>query len=484
MPTNLVKTERRRKLAVHKFLPINVDPIQNRYQAYFGTVAIRPLKSLIIIGVATPALSSLIFILQFGINSVYLDEWELVPLLKSSLTGQPWLQDLFVQSNEHHPVFPHLIFLGLAYLTSYNVIYEMLLGWALLGIVLFVLWRLVLQTFPEGKWIIIPIAWLAYSFSQYETFLWGEPSIAWYLTILMIVLTIYFLNKIKDSSLFIIPAIICGFVASFSLIVGLSVWLVGFFSFKNRSSLKLLLLYVPSAIMSFVLFFNGWTGLTVDQARTSIGNPLGFLTFVLAFLGNAVRIRGAENYGINAINFSSYVGMVILGIFLVTIFLYRHYHVKDGSKNIVPWLQLAILGLLFGIIAAGGRLGLFGVDMALSSRYVPLSNFFLIGTLVIALMTLTHDRLKNTPRNRKIVKISIIVLLVLVCFDIILGNIVGLLGAVMFHEKIATGTSCLLNFESSSDNCLQKLYPNTDILKERAKILRDLCLGPFASSCK
>lgn len=383
-------------------------------------------------------------------------------------------------------MFPHLIFLGLAYLTSYNIIYEMLLGWALLGFVLFVLWRLLLQTFPEGKWIIIPIAWLAYSFSQYETFLWGEPSIAWYLTILMIVLTIYFLNKIKDSSLFIIPAIICGFVASFSLIVGLSVWVVGFFSFKNRSSLKLLLLYVPSAIMSFVLFFNGWTGLTVDQARTSIDNPLGFLTFVLAFLGNATRIGGAaKNYGINAIDFSSCVGMALLGIFLATIFLYRHYHVKDSSKNVIPWLQLAILGLLFGIIAAGGRLGLFGMDMALSSRYVPLSNFFLIGTLVIALMTLiTYARLTNTPRNRKIVKISIIVLLVLVGFDIVLGNIVGWLDAVKFHERIATGTSCLLNFESSSDSCLQKLYPNTDILKERAKILRDLCLGPFTSSCK
>ncbi len=362
----------------------------------------------------------------------------------------------------------------------------MLLGWAFLGIVLFVLWRLVLQTFPEGKWIIIPIAWLTYSFSQYETFLWGEPSIAWYLTILMIVLTIYFLNKIKDSSIFIIPAIICGFVASFSLIVGLSVWVVGFFSFKNRSSLKLLLLYVPSAIMSFVLFFNGWTGLTADQARTSIDNPLGFLTFVLAFLGNATRIGGAAtNVGISAIDFSSCVGMAILGIFLVTIFLYRHYRVKDGIKNVIPWLQFAILGLLSGIIAAGGRLGLFGVDMALSSRYVPLSNFFLVGTLVIALMTLiTYSRLTNTPRNRNIVKISIIVLLVLVGFDIVLGNIVGWLGAVMFHEKIATGTSCLLNFESSSDSCLQKLYPDTTILKERAKMLRDLCLGPFASSCK
>ncbi len=427
----------------------------------------------------------MIFILQFGINSVFLDEWQLVPLLKSSLTGQPWLQDLFVQSNEHHPVFPHLIFLGLAYFTSYNIIYEMLLGWAFLGIVLFVLWRLLLQTFPEGKWIIIPIAWLTYSFSQYETFLWGEPSIAWYLTILMIVLTIYFLNKIKDSSIFIIPAIICGFVASFSLIVGLFVWVVGFFSFKNRSSLKLLLLYVSSAIMSFVIFFNNWTGLTVDQARTSVDNPLGFLTFVLAFLGNTVRIRGAENYGINAIDFSSYVGMVILGIFLITIFLYRHNRVKDNTKNVVPWLQFAILGLLFGVIAAGGRLGLFGMDMALSSRYVPLSNFFLIGTLVIALMTLIpYARLTNTPRNRKIVKISIIVLLVLVGFDIVLGNIVGWLGAVMFHEKIATGTSCLLNFKSSSDSCLQKLYPNTTVLKERAKILRDLCLGPFASSCK
>jgi hypothetical protein len=431
-----------------------------------------------------PALLCIIFILQWGINSVFLEEWRLVPLLKLSLTGQPWLDHLSAQSDENRPVFPHLIFVGLAYLTSYNVVSEMILGWIFLSVTVFILWRILLHTFPQGKWIIIPIAWLAYSFSQDQILLWGEPAIAWYLTILMIVLFIHFLNKIKDSQFFIIPVVICGFVASFSVIAGLSVWTVGFLSFKTRSSLKLLLFYVPSVITCFVLFFNNWTGLTVDQARDAIINPLEFLAFVLTFLGNAVRIRGAENYGINATDFSNGVGLAILDMFLVAIFLYRYYQ-KSTNQNVTPWLQFAILGILLGIITAWGRLGIYGLGGALESRYVPLSNFFLIGTLVIVLIVLFNfAKTVNSSRGRKIVKTSIIILLLLSSLYIALSYVVGYIGGVQLHKNIATGTACLMNIESASDDCLRILYPSVPVLKERAQELRGLCLGPFAASCK
>jgi hypothetical protein len=441
------------------------------------------LKSLIIIGVATPAFLSIFFIFQFGVNTIFLDEWQIVPLLKSYLTGHSWLPTLFSQYNENRPVFPHLVVLGLMHFTSYNIFYEMLVGWAFLSLTLFMLWRLLLLTFPEGKWVIIPIAWITYSFSQYETLLWGSASIAWYLTILMVVSTIYFLNKIKNSPILIIPAIICGFIASFSLIVGLLVWIVGLLCFRGISR-KLLALYVISGITAFVLYFNGWTDPALNHAHTVADNPIEFLNFVLAFLGNATRVR-AETIGIGAVPFSIYVGIAMVGIFIVVNLLYRHFHMTQNNQDAKPWLQIAMFGLLCGIMAAIGRLGIFGIDEALASRYVPLSNFFLDGTLVVTLMTLFHlKKITNTPRNRNIIKCSIVILMILVSFDIGLSNVVGWLGVPMFHERITVGNSCLMNFESASDNCLHKLYPDAKILRERAQFLQEFCLGPFASKCK
>ena len=345
------------------------------------------------------------------------------------------------------------------------------------------LWRLLLQTFPEGKWVIILVAWLTYSFSQEETLLRGSDSLAWYLAILMVVMSIYFLNKIKYSSTMIIPAIICGFVGTFSIIIGVLVWIVGLLSFRNLSRWKLLALYVISGTTAFVLFFNSWKYPSIEQPHAIVSNPIELLTFVLVFLGNLTRLRLADNM---VIPFSGSVGVASVGVFIAANLLYRHYHVGQNSGyDARPWFQFAIFGILCGIMASIGKLGLFGINQALASRYVPLSNFFIDGTLVITLMTLFYlKKITNSTRNRHILQSSIVILIILVSIDIVLGNIVGLLTATIFRDKIIIGSSCLMNFESASDDCLHKLNTNATFVRENAKFLHDFCLGPFASKCK
>ncbi|MDE1764094.1 MAG: hypothetical protein KGH88_07585 [Thaumarchaeota archaeon] len=394
-----------------------------------------------------------------------------------------------MSEHEHRPVFPSTILLGLQYLTSFNTFYEMLVGWIFLNLTLFVLWRLLCQTFQDGKWVIIPIAWMTYSFTQYEILLDGVGSIMFYLTLLMFVSTIYFLNKIKYSPISIVPAIICSFVASFSEINGLSIWIVGFLVFTNFSRLKLLIPYAISGITAFVLFFNGWT----YQQHTSQGltqilvnHPFGFLSFFLAYLGNSIRLRGAENVGIDAFSFSISLGIIVVGIFIVAILLYRHFRIgQNSNQTVTPWLQISIFALLTDFITAIGRIPSYGIEYALSSRYVAFSNLFLDGTLVISLMVLFYIK-KNTSTTirRKFLKGSFIVLMVLVGSDIGLGNVVGWLGGSMFYERHIVGTSCLMNFESASDDCLQNLYWDASTIRERAKFLQEQCLGPFASTCK
>jgi hypothetical protein len=81
-------------------------------------------------------------------------------------------------------------------------------------------------------------------------------------------------------------------------------------------------------------------------------------------------------------------------------------------------------------------------------------------------------------------KCSIVFLLILVSFEVSVGYVYGWIAGSFLHNMFATGTSCLLTFESASDDCLQILYPDAKNLREQAKFLQEFCLGPFASKCK
>ena len=77
--------------------------------------------------VILPAVVMGILIMTYSVNIPYWDQWNLMPQLfiKVSQNSLSW-QDLIAQHNESRKLFPRLIFLGLAYLTNWDVRYEML----------------------------------------------------------------------------------------------------------------------------------------------------------------------------------------------------------------------------------------------------------------------------------------------------------------------------------------------------------------------
>jgi len=126
------------------------------------------------LGAITPPILSLFFIMNFAVPSVFLDEWEIVPYLYEIFGGGDIFSlDITHQHNEHIPIFPRLIILGLASLSSYNIFLELIVGWIFLNLTLIVFWFLLVKTVPESKWLIIPISWLSNSFIQYPVFLLG-----------------------------------------------------------------------------------------------------------------------------------------------------------------------------------------------------------------------------------------------------------------------------------------------------------------------
>ncbi len=100
-------------------------------------------KRCLIVLVFLPAiwLGTLIYV--YGVDTPYWDEWDEVPsALVKQEAGNLHLSDLFAQHNEHRILFPRLIMLVTAHLTSWNVRAELFVIWLLACVCSFSLWRL------------------------------------------------------------------------------------------------------------------------------------------------------------------------------------------------------------------------------------------------------------------------------------------------------------------------------------------------------
>ncbi len=434
-------------------------------------------------GVVLPAVLSLYFIFQFGIKTIFWDEWTLVPILNVFFTGENWIPNLLELHNEHVTRFPRLFVILFAYFTSFDFFIEIFVGWTLLSITLLVLWLLLRKTVPQGRWLIIPSAWITYSFSQYETLIWGYPSIQWYLTIFSVVSGIYFLNKIKYSSISIIPAVIFGIIGSFSHLIGLLFWFAGLISFRNlNQKFLLLLVYAIVGFSAFLLYFTNWNLSQRPDYLSSLNEPLQLGNYILVYLGNAIRLDPAKSV-LDPIVAGSLVGVTILSLFIIMNLYYRRLKLQNNSlSSLTPWFQIATFSILAAFVTGIGRVDI-GIEQAFANRYIPISNLFLEATLVFSAVVLLH-LIKTNPKNRKFLQSLLVVLLALLCIYIAQGYIAGWVGATVLNERVSSGGTCLVNFESAPPECLEKIFPQVNVLKQRATILRDLCLGPFVTTCK
>lgn len=98
-----------------------------------------------------------------AVNVPLWDEWEF-PLLMTRLeAGELSVPALaWTQRGEHRKVFPHLVILGLAYLTDFNVVAHIYFAAALRVLSLVLLWRLLVATIgPAQGAVTAPLTVLA-----------------------------------------------------------------------------------------------------------------------------------------------------------------------------------------------------------------------------------------------------------------------------------------------------------------------------------
>ena len=434
-------------------------------------------NKIIFFSVSILAAHTFYIIFTLGVGHPAPDELELVPAIKMFLEGGPWWEDeWFLQHFEHRIIIPNFIFFISAALDQGNTVHHMYLGWAFLVFSIILLYTLLKKIDVKLTWLIIPIAALIFNVAQTTCFTWGLCSVLWYLTSLLIILTIFFISKIDQNRIALILAIICATLVSFTMFQGLLIWVIGGFGilFVEKMRKTSLAIWILSGITIIFLYFTNYNFGARNVLDEGEGIQLHTLftydgmSYVLSFLSNGLIVYLPQTIPIQHI---LGIGMILTIIF-VPIYLKSK---KIEIKNLIPWIQFGLYAILGSIVLEIGRGTIVSAN---ASRYIAWSVFAHIAALVIGTIFLLYlyKKLKDT-RQKLLFKILISILIIFLILGVSSSGYSGLkIGHDLFSKNLLT-FDCVR--DPNFDLKCREAYYYEDAYNN-IKELQNLNLGVFA----
>jgi len=424
-------------------------------------------NSLVFLGIAIPAIQALIFIQLFGVNIPVWDDYEMGPGFTLFFNGDPaWIDKIFEQHNHSRIFFPKLIFIVDAILTNWDLKALMFLNWSVIGASLVPVYFLLKKFDKNFVWLMIPISVIFYSPHQYENLLWGWQ-IQWFLTSTCLLWTIFFLNRSGYSNFLIsIPFAI---IASFSLLLGLLIWPVGLISlvFSKNNKIKILI-WLGSAILVYLLFFTDFK--IPERVDTALSAPsLEFLfPYIFVYLGS-----GFDPFEPTTKAFFG-ISLLLFSIPCIIWFKFR----GNSLSKLIPWFQISSIVFLTAIMTGINHQSI-GLWAATASRYITISNLFVISALVFFFLILIS---KNKPIELKNIR-TIFLIFIIISGSVLMSltYLEGWTQGKIHYDKRIEAINCF-SLPLYIDKCIPVLYPER--LSQRFLLLANdlpkLKLSPFS----
>jgi len=421
-----------------------------------------------------PPIITAIFIALFGVNVIYWDQWDFFAgTLSHWYTGSLSFQDLFSQHNEHRIFFPRLVMIGIATLTSYNNLAEMVCSYLLLLLILVLIYRIFILG-KQWTWkypmFFIPVAWLVCSLDQYENLLWGFQ-IQVFLCVTGMLIAILFLEQCKGTDWDLAVGIFGGILSSFSFMNGLMVWPAGLVLLllkENRSS-RAISAWLVAAIVTTLVFFDGWVRQeSLPSLFYFIAKPVDAISYFLVIIANS----SGFSPGIIGDNAAIFVAVIFL--LILCFVLYRAYDAGIIRTN-AGIVALIVFPLLSEVMLTVGRGG-FGIGQAISPRYITFTVFGIIG-LYILFVNLREYCKDDLWVNRVYYFFCLLVLA-----GIILGMMNGLVQGEKTKEQRLVIRENLISYQTVPDSAFKNLYPDPKVIREWAPVLKKYQLNVFAGN--
>lgn len=355
----------------------------------------------LLILVFLPAFLMGMLVFKYGVNFPFSDQWQLASMFERIYEGNLSFNDLFAQFHESRKFFPRLIFIGLAYLTNWDVRAEM---WVIFGLICLVslnIYRLsasTIRTSISRRLLIFFIAnLLIFSPAQYENWLWGIQVVV-YIPIACITggLVLAY-SQLSEKTKLLIGLCLCTF-STFSYANGMLSWLMVFpalivgnsSNWQEVLEQKLLIFGGAIAFLAnLVIYFYDYQK-PADHPSFNEGlfRPLDTFHYFLSFFGAPL--------GINSLTLSTIVGFIVLSLWLSLTAYFLPLITRDFNlfKRLMGWQAIAAYALISGLVTSLGRVG-FGVSQSLAPRYTAFSVYLIVAT--IYLLAIFIEEIKRKP---------------------------------------------------------------------------------------
>ena len=306
-------------------------------------------------------------------------------------TIQEFFDELLADTNSRGIIFPKLVVSPNYILNNFdsgNIFY---LNWIIISHTLTMFFLILRNNNPKLYWTLIPIS--AFLFSPLiNNNYWNYTITIWYLAGFCTVSVVYFLSK-NHTIRNIIGVIIFSIIATYSIPLGLPVWIIGSLTmFRSYIHKKIWTRKIPIIYFSIMTIIGiiYYTGNVSSQAFISTENLMSIdsLTVFATFLAVPYKLKFPEL-------------MIIVGTASICISIFVAYHLGINRKKIneiFPWVLFLIISGSAAIIMRIGRFDPYFEGNL--PYYTPIAGLFQIGLcLLIAILIL--DIKKHVVLKRK-----------------------------------------------------------------------------------
>jgi hypothetical protein len=412
---------------------------------------------------------------MYGVNIPYMDQWEVADLVVKAFDGTLSLGDLTSQQNESRLVFPRLVFIGLAYLTGYDVRYEMWGSFCLACLVVYNVYRLGRRTLGGSQkreiFLLFLASVLIFSLGQWENWFWGiQLSVFMPIACVTTILSLAY-SSLSVGTKFAASAALAT-LSTFSYSSGMSCWVVVLpvLVWQTWAALKtktwLLGCWALGFAVNVGLYFSHYVPLAQHPSFTeALTQPLAALGYFFAFLGAPLG-WGTKLYGLyQAIG----VGFG-MGVLFVVLCSYSWWHRNESLVlyRTLGWLTLGSYTLVNAGVATVGRLGL-GVHMALSSRYGAFSFPLIVALVYLIPIVLDLHGKQQSPRGKTwMMRCTTVLCTVLLLLCLVTTKRALAVAEANWRNRLQAKAALLFIRTLPSASLTRTMYPNLEALTRYA----------------
>lgn len=449
-----------------------------RLQEYRRTVAVLTL----LVGFM-PAVLAASWVVRFGVDVPTKDDWDMAAIIVKARTGGLAFADFYEQLAEARMIVPKLIFIASAAGGHWDPRDQMMLSVIICALTAAGIYWLLRRSGIGAAGAAVAFwlsALLIFSPAQFELWVWasGFPS---YLPALFLVAALCIVETKFSTAAKFVSCMLLSLAATFTLAHGLLLWGLTFpvllLDGNVARRMRWLLAWIAVTACCAAFYFYGYVRPPHHPEFAPAVSATAYAQYLLAFFGGELAYAAAHHS--NRITLALTTGAVLLVLYSAALaFLAARWRDADFIRRARAWVAIGLYSIGSGLLAALGRVG-FGIESALSSRYVTFSLY--LSVAVVALAALIMKEVRRSPARPRLFAACAIAAVILcsaylVAYTLCFPRSVKLMAYTGANTRLSRGAVAFSQVLDTSDVIKRINYPDPAFVRRMALALDELGL--------